>query len=170
MRKLALALPVLLTALLAGPGLAAADTVFKASLTGDQEFPGPGNPDAKGTFRIAFKPDLASARITLTVIGLPGVIRAHLHCGIAGVAGPIFIHLIGDMPFIPGSTTERTPQNISGRWLSNATLTDQSFSNVDTECGNTLAELATAIAAGKVYANVHTNALPAGAIRGQLGK
>jgi hypothetical protein len=156
------ALPVLLAALLAGPAVASAEPIFRATLTGAQEFPGPGNPDARGTFRIAFNNALTEAKFQLTVFDLPGTTRAHLHCAAAGAAGPIFIHLIGDMPMPlkPGSATDRTPQTIDGPWLRSATLTDESFSSVSTECGATLADLATAIAAGKVYVNVHTNALP----------
>ncbi len=169
MRHFTPALPVLLAALLTGPAVAAAEPVFRAELTGAQEFPGPGNPDARGNFRIAFGKHLTEARFSLSVIGLPGVTRAHLHCAAAGAAGSIFIHLIGDMPPSP-SGIGLTQQNISGPWLRSATLTDQSFSNVGTACGDSIADLAAAIEAGNVYVNVHTNALPSGAIRGQLHK
>jgi hypothetical protein len=140
---------------------------FTARLTGAAEVPGPGHPDATGRFNIAFSEDLTEATFRLTVNDLEGVTRAHLHCGDAVTAGPIFIHLIGDMPLF-GAGPDRTPQNIDGRWLSNATLTNQSFSSTTTNCGDTLAEVAAAAAAGNVYVNVHTNAFPAGAIRGQL--
>lgn len=167
MRKLAPVLLVL-TALLAAAAAADAEgPKFRAKLTGAQEVPGPGNPDADGRFQIAFNKDMNEAEFTLTVRDLDSVFRAHLHCAPVGVAGPIFVHLMGDLPVAVGSGVQAR-QNIDGKWLSNATLTDQSFTNTTTACGDTLADLVDAANAGNVYVNVHTVDLPAGAIRGQL--
>jgi hypothetical protein len=168
MRQLALSLSVLaILFTMPTPG-EAQHREFFAKLTGDQEVAA-GHPTAKGRFRIKFDKDFTEGRFHLRVDDLDGVTRAHLHCNIAGLNGDIFVHLIGDMPLF-GAGPDRTPQNVDGKWLSHTSLTNESFSNTGTECGDTLAELAAAAEAGKVYVNVHTNDFPAGAIRGQLEK
>jgi hypothetical protein len=169
MRKLTLMLSTLgLLFTFSAPG-EAQHREFFAKLTGDQEVAA-GHPTAKGRFRITFDKDFTEGRFHLRVDDLDGVTRAHLHCNVAGQNGPIFIHLIGDMPLIGGTGPGLTPQNIDGKWLSHTAITNQSFSTTTTDCGDTLQELATAAEAGMVYVNVHTNDFPAGAIRGQLEK
>jgi hypothetical protein len=167
MRKPGIFVLALVTVLTAAGVADAAGPKFRAKLNGANEVPGPGHPTASGYFFLQFTEDFSEARFELTVKGLDGATRAHLHCGDAATAGPIFIHLIGDMPLI-GAGPDRTPQNLHGKWLSHTSLTNQSFSSTGTLCGATLEEFAVQAAAGNVYVNVHTNALPAGAIRGQL--
>lgn len=165
MRKLTVAF-VALTVLLGAAAADAGGPEFRARLTGDQEVP-PTGVDATGRFRIEFDEALTGGEFRLTVKDLDGVFRAHLHCAPAGANGPIFIHLMGDLPVAIGSGVQAR-QNIDGRWLSNATLTDQSFTNTTTACGSTLADVVAAANAGNVYVNVHTVDFPGGAIRGQL--
>jgi hypothetical protein len=141
---------------------------FKARLTGDQEVPTPVVTDATGRFDILFNDDLTEARFALTVRGLQGVQRAHLHCNVAGSNGPIFIHLIGDLHATTASQPTPSSIDVDGKWLDHARLTNGSFTLLTSDCGDTLAELVDAIKAGMVYVNVHTVANPAGAIRGQL--
>jgi len=165
MRKLTVAFLAVTTLLIAAVADAGGPQ-FRARLSGDQEVP-PTSVDARGQFSIHFDKALTKAEFTLTVRDLEGVFRAHLHCNATGVNGPIFIHLMGDLPVATGSGAQ-SRQNIDGKWLSNATLTDQGFSNTTTPCGDTLAEVVAAANACNVYVNVHTVDFPGGAIRGQL--
>jgi hypothetical protein len=168
MRKPGIFVLALVTVLTAAAVADAAGPKFRAKLNGANEVPGPGHPTASGYFFIQFNEDFTEARFDLTVKELDGATRAHLHCGDATTAGPIFIHLIGDMPLFNGVGPDRTVQNLHGKWLSHTSVTNQSFTSTTTPCGATLEEVAVQAAAGNVYVNVHTNPLPAGAIRGQL--
>jgi hypothetical protein len=112
-------------------------------MTGDQEVPGPGDPDGRGRARITLYTDLDIVcwRIQAAHIELPAT-AAHIHEGAAGVSGGIVVTLAAPDP--------------SG-----------------TSQGCTAADGATmdAIIADPAgyYVNVHNIPYPAGAIRGQLG-
>ncbi len=87
---------------------------------------------------------------------------AHLHCAPEGVNGPIVAHLLGE---IPGS--------YFGAGEIRFALTDMNILPPDPQgvCGRSiesLAELEQAMAAGLIYANVHSITYPNGAARGQL--
>ncbi len=104
----------------------------------------------------------------MIVANIYNVILAHIHCGPAGVAGPVGVTLL--MGVAPGG----------GRV--DGLLVADSFSapNPGNSCGWTsLADVAAAVAAGTAYVNVHTNDgidpintgpgdFPGGEIRGQL--
>jgi CHRD domain len=111
-------------------------------MTGDQEVPGPGDPDGRGRARITLYTDLDIVcwKIQATRIELPGT-AAHIHEGAAGVSGGIVVTLAAP-------DTSGTSQ------------------------GCTAADGATmdAIIADPAgyYVNVHNIPYPAGAIRGQL--
>ncbi len=131
---------------------------FHAVLSGDEEVP-PVVTDTSGRFRIQFDQDFRSAEIRLDVRDGVRVTQAHLHCGIAGMNGPVIIFL--------GGFHDRG-WDIDGRWLDNVTITADNI--VNTSCGTTLEEVADAIREGGVYVNVHTVAHGSGEIRGQLGE
>lgn len=147
---------LLLTAPTAWAGDKNHDT-FTARLTGSEEVP-PVETDTKGKFTIEFNKSHTEAEMTLSVNDGERIRQAHLHCGPEGVNGPIVVYIAGD---------NARGYDVDGKWISNATATDSSvFPGSD--CGDTLAALATAIKHGNVYVNVHSVANPGGVIRGQL--
>jgi CHRD domain len=111
---------------------------FHAILRGANEVP-PADPDGSGTAVISISGTTVFYDITVANIDAP--IAQHIHVGPAGVNGPIVVNL-------PGAF-------VDGR-LVGSTTTD--------------AVTASAILAnpGGYYVNVHTNAFPGGAVRGQL--
>jgi hypothetical protein len=147
-RALAIAaLAALLVGLLvmAAPGTAGASArpaTFIAVLQGRNEVPGPGDPDASGLAFVRF--DGTQTCFTLTWRNLDAPTRAHIHQGASGVAGPIVL------PFFEGEV----PAPISsahGCVTGGAELINDIRDHPD-----------------QFYVNMHTAALPGGAIRGQL--
>jgi len=138
---------------------AAADELFQARLSGDQEAPpvGPVVTDTAGRFEVLVSKDRKSAEYTLRVENGTRVTQSHFHCGPAGVNGPVIVFLAGF--HAPG-------WDVDGKWVDNATVTDANV--VNTACGATLAEIFEQARAGNVYVNVHSVAHPAGVARGQL--
>lgn len=128
-----------------------------------QEIP-PTTSDASGIVTLRFNGDLSRARYNLTVFNATGVTQAHLHCGSAGVAGPIVVFLFGLIP----EGVDANGSLISGEF-SNADILPQD-PPVEA-CGvviNNLASLLSAIRDGRVYVNIHTLANPPGELRGQI--
>ena len=115
-----------------------------AHLSGAEEVPGPGDPDAHGTAIITLNPGKEKVCWVISVsnISLPAT-GAHIHDGVAGVAGPIDVTL--------------SPPDESG--------TSSGCTSVDkAEIKEILQEPET------YYVNVHNADYPAGALRGQLEK
>lgn len=129
---------------------------FEAKLTGDQEVP-PVITDTTGRVRIRINKAETEGEFTLTVNEGVRVTQSHLHCARAGVNGPVIIFLAG---------LHAAGLDIDGKWVSNATFTDQSIVNV--ACGATVAAVVAQMRLGNVYANVHTVAHPGGEVRGQI--
>ena len=138
-----------------------------AVLAGKNEAPTPRDTNARGV-ALFFMNDDGSMSFKVIVANIYNVILAHIHCGPAGVAGPVGVTLL--MGVAPGG----------GRV--DGLLVARSFSapNSGNSCGWTsLADVAAAVAAGTAYVNVHTNDgvappdtgpgdFPGGEIRGQL--
>ncbi len=126
----------------AAPPAAPAATSGKlvAVLLGDLEVGDDGDPDGKGSATIAI--DGGKLCYEVEYHRLAPVTMAHIHAGAAGKAGDPVVTLKLDRD-----------ENIKG-------------------CTAVTPELAAALLAqpGDFYVNVHTNELPKGAIRGQLGK
>jgi hypothetical protein len=133
---------VLVIGLAAAAPVAAVETNLIAELSGDNEFPGPGDPDGGGFADLLIDPDTATFCYFVEVGGLDAATAAHVHEGAAGTAGPPVITLDapGDEGFAEGC--------IDGV---DATLLQ---AIVDDPAG--------------YYVNVHTGAYPDGAVRGQL--
>ena len=139
-----------LAALLAAPALAqdaaapaapaATSGKLVAVLLGELEVGDDGDPDGKGSATIAI--DGGKLCYEVEYHRLAPVTMAHIHAGAAGKAGDPVVTLKLDRD-----------ENIKG-------------------CTAVTPELAAALLAqpGDFYVNVHTNELPKGAIRGQLGK
>jgi hypothetical protein len=162
-----LSIPAALAAVaLAAP--VAAETVH-ARLIGFEEVPAVSSPGS-GEFKAKIDRKAGSIFYELSYSGLQGnITQAHIHFGQHGVNGGISVWLCGTaaLPGPPGTpacagTTDGTV---------NGTLT---AANVIGPGGQLIAageldELLDAIRAGVAYVNVHTTAVGAGEIRGQLG-
>ena len=131
-----------------GPGPAptgSAPVTLKAALSGTEEVPGPGVKDGIGNFAV----DIAGTKACYTLNATMGEkpTQAHIHQGAKGVSGPVVVNL---MPaFAPGEAAFAAK------------------SCVDLP-GDTAARLTADPSA--YYVNVHTDAHPNGAMRGQLAR
>ena len=128
-----------LAGLIAGASPAGADVeTFTVTMTGEQEAPNPGDPDATGLARITV--DTATNRIcfVLTVSRMEPANNAHIHLAPRGVAGPVVVPL---------------PAPTNGR--SAGCVVD---SDADAIAANPAA----------YYVNVHNAPFPGGAVRAQL--
>jgi hypothetical protein len=137
-------------------GAASADELFKATLTGAQEVP-PVDTETTGKAFLLLNKDETAIEIQLHVSSGVRITQSHIHCGAAGVNGPVVVFLAGNHP---GGL------DVDGKWVSNATIKDSSI--VNAACGATVAELAASIRSGNTYVNVHSVAHASGEVRGQI--
>jgi hypothetical protein len=140
----ALVLAMLGALLVTGP-VTAADPVehLDPNLTGEQEVPGPGDPNGSGDANVIVYRTKVCYALLAEDIRLPTA--AHIHEGRRGVAGPVVVELntptrVADAVYLSGGC-----ERIS-RALSRDLRTDPTH----------------------YYVNVHNNRYPEGAIRGQL--
>ncbi|MDJ0939292.1 MAG: CHRD domain-containing protein [Woeseiaceae bacterium] len=120
---------------------------------------------------IRFARDFSSAEIRVNFNRLEGqVTRLHLHCNIAGTNGPIAIGLID---VIAPANDNSDVITFEGHRIF-GTITNAEFPTEDPCPGfvnrpvNNIVSLAAAIEAGLIYWNLHTDAFPAGELRGQV--
>lgn len=127
---------------LAGGAFATVHT-FELNMTGDQEAPGPGDPDgfASGSLTIDDVTNMISWSFTYENIDAPTLM--HIHTGAAGVPGPVLVNL--------GVATSGGP----GTLISSTVASEANI------------KLILADPAG-FYVNIHNAPFPAGAIRSQL--
>lgn len=121
-------------------------------LDGQQEVPGPGDPDGRGRFQYEIKHDKLCYKLGVRDIAPP--VAAHIHFGPAGEAGPVAVTLKTPPP--DGSVggciraqEDQTPENaaqVLTRWELQGIKQNPFF----------------------FYVNVHNEEFPAGAVRGQL--
>jgi hypothetical protein len=110
-------------------------------MTGEEEVPGPGDPDGSGSAVIeVYK---AQVHFTLTVENIAPATEAHIHLGLRGEAGPIVAPLMPPPTGGSSSACVDIPRALS------LELTEHP---------------------GRYYVNVHNRPYPEGAIRGQLHK
>lgn len=122
----------------AGP-VGAATQTFTTTLTGEAEVPGPGDPNGSGTARVTVDSKTGRICYILLVSGIGKPIAAHIHFAPPDEPGPVVAPL-------------QTPTN--GR--SSGCFTDRALARAILDKPRLY------------YVNVHTEAYPAGAIRGQL--
>jgi CHRD domain-containing protein len=114
-------------------------TVVHAHMTGEQEVPGPGDPDGfGGAAIILIQPDTIC--YALTAHRIEPATAAHIHFGPPGVAGPIVVPLLP-----PTSGVSRGCTTADADLVANIAANPSEY-----------------------YVNVHNAAYPAGAIRGHL--
>ena len=136
----ALVLAVVMIA--AVPVVAAPRANLEASLTGEKEVPGPGDPNGRGEAEVKVFPE--EVCYTLTFKRIAPATAAHIHQGGPNVAGPVVVTLF-----------ER-PNNPVERHISRCVDISRSLSNALREHPS------------RYYINVHNPRFPDGAIRGQL--
>lgn len=145
---------LLLAIALSGSLLMAAGPVgqnFHTQLSGDQEV-GPVDTRARG--EAYFQLNSAGDEIAFRLIAsnIEAVTQAHIHCGSAGINGPVRVFLFG---FVPGGVD------------SNGVLSEGTFDPTGITCPDSTS-LVDSMRAGNTYVNVHTEAHPGGEIRGQI--
>jgi hypothetical protein len=114
---------------------------FTATLTGEAEVPGPGDPDGIGTARITVNPGTGQICYRITVRNIEPATMAHIHEGSEDEAGPVRITLA---PPTSGTSSGCVTNREEARDI----LKDPS----------------------NYYVNVHNVPFRGGAVRGQLGK
>ena len=93
------------------------------------------------------------------VSNIENVTQSHIHIAPKGVNGPVVVFLFG---FVAGGVTENG-------LLAEGTITQSDLiARPAIGFGATMAELIAAMRSGNAYVNVHTVALPAGGVRGQV--
>jgi CHRD domain len=128
---------------------------FSARLSGADEVP-PSDSIASGSASFEFNNDMTEMTFTIDVVGVRRVTQAHIHVGGADENGGVVAFLFGPAdPFVDASGE-----------LSSGTITADDLINAFE--GMSLSALADEMAAGNTYANVHSDANPAGEIRGQI--
>ena len=117
---------------------------LQANMSGAQETD-PGDPNGTGTAKLRL--DRAKKRVcfTIRVRDIDDVVAAHIHRGGRGVAGGIEVDLIGGPE--PGERFTGCTNGVAKRLIGEILDKPRRF-----------------------YVNVHTEAFPAGAVRGQLRK
>lgn len=147
MRKFLVPLVVLAFGIAGAPTFAAdGGRPFTTTLTGANEVPGPGDPDASGTAALALNPGQGEVCFDLAWTSVDGtVVAAHIHAAQADAAGPVVV------PLFSGS-----------------------FSGTDSASACVSADRSLLLAIVQnpenYYVNVHSSVFPAGAVRGQLSK
>ena len=129
----------LLSGCATGAGMGRAE--LRASLTGLQEVPGPGDPDGGGTAVVRVNPAGSELCWTLAVRGIEPATAAHIHRGAEGSSGPPVVTLT-----VPGVDGQNEGCISLAQTLA-AEIANRPFD---------------------FYVNVHNGPFPAGAIRGQL--
>jgi hypothetical protein len=129
---------------------------FRAHLSGDQENP-PVATTATGQAVFQLNASGTGLRFKLIVANIENVFAAHIHCGAAGQNGPVGVTLFA------GSTGDGRVDGI----LSQGTIPAPNPGNA---CGwADLDDVASALASGDTYVNVHTRpGVPSGEVRGQI--
>jgi CHRD domain len=140
MRRLTLlaALVLALVLIAAVPVVAAQRATLEASLTGEKEVPGPGDPNGRGAADV--KVHKAKVCYELEVQRIKPATAAHIHRGGPSVAGPIVVELKA-----PTDGSSEGCKAISKQLSKNLREHPSHY-----------------------YVNVHNNPYPDGAIRGQL--
>jgi hypothetical protein len=149
--------PVLSASAAPAAAHAAGSEVFVAPADGAQEVP---SVDTRARGNTVFQVREDGLHYRLTVANLHDVTMAHIHRAPPGVNGPVVVWLYPDAP---------PPELIEGRssgTLATGVITDDAL--VGPLAGMGLEALLEVLRSGEGYVNIHTEAHPAGEIRGQI--
>lgn len=127
-------------------------TLLAASLSGNQEVPRAQN-NASGTGSVLISQDLSTLTVTVDFDGLNDTTAAHIHLGEPGENGPV-LFAIAQGAFTSPIEIDLTEADLM-------TAPDQGIDNFTDAVG--------ALISGRAYFNLHTDAQPTGALRGQIG-
>ena len=131
---------------------------FHATASGREEVP-PNDSRGRGTATFKLSEDGTALSYRLIVANLENVTQSHIHIAPKGVNGPVVVFLFG---FVAGGVTENG-------LLAEGTITQSDLiARPAIGFGGTMTELLAAMRSGNAYVNVHTVALPAGEVRGQV--
>lgn len=120
---------------------------FEIQLTDEEEVPPAGLAGGDGTATLTINPGQRRVCYEMTlnsVVTSDGVTGAHIHTGVAGVAGPIFVPLFSGSG---GTLNACVTSTLTSRQLAHIIANPQLH-----------------------YVNVHSTSEPAGAVRGQLAR
>ncbi len=171
MRKLLLLMLVVIAlfALTSGAAASPPDSRnFTAELSGANEVPAR-DTLARGNAVFHFSQDGAVLEYMLIAANIENVTASHIHCGAAGVAGPVGLTL-----FVGSAASGRVDGVLASSF--------KTAPDVGNGCGwQTLADVEAAMLSGNAYVNVHTNDgvaptntgpgdFPGGEIRGQIAE
>lgn len=151
--------------------------VFDAALSGTNEVPpvattSTSTASTTGHSRVWFDETTASSTGTTTTTMMWNVLHvwngndiwgAHLHCGLPGQNGPVVVSLF--------HTATTSAVDVNGTLVGTSTIGDNNITATTTGCSmpiRNVSELAAALKAGIIYANVHSVEFPNGVARGQL--
>lgn len=161
LRATSLAVFPLIAALFAVPA-AAQKSTFVAPLSGSEEVPAV-DTRARGQTVLHLSEDTHELQFKLIVSKIEGMTQAHIHCGAAGVNGPVVAFLFGLMPMgvsLNGIAAEGAVTAADVIPRPDSPACPGGVANFD--------ELVAKIWSGEAYVNVHTLQNPAGEIRGQI--
>lgn len=164
MRKLSarLSTSIAVASLLSAGNGAQADSErdhFKARLHGFNEVPAVSS-TGSGAFSAHIRGDIIEWELTYAGLEGTATTAAHIHFGQRDVNGGVSVFLCG------GTTPPCTAG--SGNLRGSFSAADVAGPTAQGLNPGEIAELISAIRAGKTYVNVHTNKHPAGEIRGQI--
>jgi hypothetical protein len=142
--------------------LAGMNGVFIAHLNADNEVPANAS-NGQGQVSFTLNDEGTALEYRLIVANTTSITQAHIHCGEAGVNGPVVVFLFGLDP---------AGVNQNGI-LAEGTITAENIIARDSSAAcmgglNSMETLLEKMRNGGAYVNVHTLALPAGVIRGQI--
>ena len=148
------------------PAASAQPQTFRAVLSGGDEVPAR-DTQARGVATFRLSADGTELHYRIVVSNIENVFAAHIHCGEAGVAGPIGVTLFMGTPASGPVNGVLAVDSVTAPDAGNA-------------CGwTTLDAVVAALESGDTYVNVHTNDgvappdtgpgdFPGGEIRGQI--
>ena len=138
----------LLSGLILGSSAVAQGRPLSTTLTGAEEAPGPGDPDASGFASLTLNEGQGEVCFDLSWQDIDGTVTAsHIHEAPPGSPGPIVVPLFVDQMYEGTGTASGCVSGVD-RGLIKAIRQDPAA----------------------FYVNIHSTAFPAGAIRGQLSK
>ena len=111
---------------------------------------------ARGTADITIPASGLSIQLNASLTGVLDAVAAHIHVGRPGSNGPVIFTL-----FDSATATSLTSIN--------RTLTENQLQAQPAAGVTTFTDAVNAVLGGRAYINVHTQSIPAGAIRGQIG-